>query len=338
MSDALTVASEPTTTSPSLDSLDSSQYDHWRTTGTLPSSEESTSTPKAESSPAQPVEQADRIGVVDPPASEPGTPSKPNAETRKPELESDIRDLLAERARIKADIEALRSSKPTVDATPPASSPGTARPLIEAIKSPDIDRPPLSDAEFFAQYPDATLVDLNRYAARYEILSDRRHAEVTQTVQGRTSGYTAKMADALKADPQLWTSLDPRLNAAPVDVLPAGVTPTAANALAQEILTCDDPAAVLKHLTAHPEALTRLLAAPNGLAIARGLGRIEASLSSTAQQPAPAGDPVSLAPKPTPSLGKKPAQPADELADAIRTGDFAKYSELTNRKELSKTG
>ena len=338
MSDAQTTASEPVSTSPTLESLNSSQMDHWRMTGELPSSEASSETPPADSSPAQPVEQADRTESLSPPASEPGKPSKPNAETRKPELESDIQTLLQRRASLRAEVEAeerrRESLKPTPDATPAASSPATARSLVETISAPDIDRAPLSDTEFFAQYPDASLVDLTRYAAQYQALSFHRAQAVQQARQGRIDTFNTRMADAVASDPQFWSKIDPRLNAKPVDHLAPGEVMTAANVIAQEMLTSAAPAALLTHLTAHPDVLHRLLTSPNAITIARELGRIEASLSSTAHQPAPAGDPVSLAPPPSPTLGKKPAQPADELADAIKSGDFARYKELTDRKEL----
>lgn len=309
-------------------------------TGELPSSGSSTEaeTPNADSSPAQPVAQADQTESSRPPASEPGKPSKPNAETRKPELQNDIQELLAERARLRAEVEAERARYQSVkplDVSPAVSSPATARSLSETIQTPDIDRPPLTDAEFTELYPDATLIDLNRYAAQYQILSHQRQQAQTQERQGRTRTFTEKITDALTADPQFWTGIDPRLaSATPVDLLPAGTPETPANVIAQEIMLSDAPAALLKHLSAHPEVLNRLLASPNAIAIARGIGRIEASLTSTAPQPAPAGDPVSLAPPPLPTLGKKPAQPADELSEAIKSGDFARYKELTDRKEL----
>lgn len=312
-------------------------------TGELPSSDETPKTPPVDSSPAQPAEQADRTESLSPPASEPGKPSKPNAETRKSELQNEIQDLLAQRARLRADIEAdharTQNLKPAPDAQPAASSPAPARSLSETIQSPDITRAPLSDSEFFSQYPDATLVDLNRYAAQYQLLTYLRTQEATASVQGRKQTYAEKMADTLKTTPNFLETVDRRLvTALALDDLPADVTPTALNAVAQEIFTSDAPAALMTHLTAHPDELNRLLALPNYGAIARSIGRLEASLSSTAPQPAPAGDPVSLAPKPTPELiGKKPAQPADELQDAINRGDFARYKELTDRRELSRT-
>jgi hypothetical protein len=211
---------------------------------------------------------------------------------------------------------------------------------METIQSPDIDRAPLSDSEFFALYPEASLVDLQRYVTRYEMLSDRRTQGVQQEWQTLTQTYQSRVADATKADPKFWdgVTFDPRIDVHPANRMPAGAEITAANVIAQEILTSEAPAPLLKYLNTHPEELNRLLASPHPGAVARAIGRIEASLSLTAPQPAPAGDPVSLAPKPTPDLiGKKPAQPADELADAIKSGDFARYKELTDRKELSRT-
>jgi hypothetical protein len=339
MSDAQTVASDTIPSTPSLESLDSSQFDHWRMTGELPSSDSSAETPPADSSPAKPAEQADQTESLRQPASEPGKPSKPNAETRKPELENDIQTLLQRRAALRAEVEAeerrRESLRPIQDATPAESSPATAKSLLETIQSPDIDRPPLTDTQFFELHPEATMVDLARYATQYQTLSFQRSQRAQQEQGGRVDAYTAKMAEAIAADPQFWSHIDPRLmNVTPSDWLPSGATRTAANDLAQEILTSAAPAALLKHLTANPEELHRLLASPNAVALARGIGRIEASLTSTAPQPAPAGDPVSLAPPPSPTLGKKPAQPVDELAEAIKSGDFARYKELTDRKEL----
>ena len=339
MSDVQSVASEPTSAAPALESLNSTQMDHWRMTGEMPSSEGSAETPPADSSPAQPAEQADRTESLSPPASEPGKPSRTNAETRKPELEQDIQSLLSRRAALRAEVEAEERRRehlrPTPDATPAASSPAPAKSLIETIQTPDIDRAPLTDTQFFEQYPEASLVDLTRYAAQYQALSLQRTQAVQQKKQGRIDTFSTRMAEAVASDPQFWSKVDPRLaSAKTVDNLGPGESMTAANVIAQELLTSAAPAALLTHLTAHPDVLNRLLMSPNAITIARELGRIEASLSLTANQPAPAGDPVSLAPPPAPTLGKKPAQPADELAEAIKSGDFARYKELTDQKEL----
>ena len=125
MSDVSTVASEPTVQTPSLESLDSTQLDHWRMTGELPSAD-TPSTPPADSSPAQPAEQADRTESSLSPASEPGKPSKKsNADTR-------VSELLNERHQIREEVERLRRelaearTPPRTDAPPAASSPAPA--------------------------------------------------------------------------------------------------------------------------------------------------------------------------------------------------------------------
>lgn len=310
----------------SLDSLNSDQLSTWRMTGNLPDAPTS-QTPPPESSPDKPVEQAAETAAITPPASEPGKPPKNDAETR-------IAELLAERARLRADLDAARASKPS-DAPRPASEPATARSLAETIQTPDLSRAPLTEDAFFAAFPESTVGDFARYVASYEFTSRQQAQTVQQHRAGLWQSYATRIDDALKTDPEFLKSIDPRLaNARPAIDLAPGEVATSENAVAQEIMTSEIPDKLLRHLSSHPDELNRLLALPSLPAISRAIGRLEASLSSTAPPPAPAGSPVSLAPPPTPTLGKKPAQPADELSEAIKSGDFARYRELQNRKEM----
>lgn len=315
----------------SLDSLDTTQYDHWRSTGELPDNQKPAEpSTEAASSPAEPGDQAASTDATQPPASEPGTPKKNNAETR-------IKELLAENARIKAEMESLRA-RPSEPQTEAASSPASQSPDIEAtIQSPDLSKPMLKDEAFYAQHPEASISDYLRYVARYEHGAATNAQQSRQRHLSRQQFYGTAAAKALESYPDLEAKVPQVLqDAYPVELLPPGTPPSAANYAMQEIWHSPDPGKLLLHIADHPDVLKEIQQATAPVDVVRTIARLQARLDASVTPPAPAGDPVSLAPKPTPTLGKKPAQPADPLEDAIRTGDFARYKELTDAKELSK--
>lgn len=354
MSDDLQTAdSSPAPADPgNLDALTSDQLSQWRTSGMAfptpdapktepaPSPDSSDEPTPADSAPAVPDSQAASTEATPPPASEPGKPPKKNADSRKEELRRDIESMLAERAALKAELEAdrarLQTRPPGPDVTA-ASSPAPDRSLPETIQSPDIDRPPLTEEAFFASFPGATVGEFARYAARYEILTDRRMTDAAQVKVGRAKAFEARIAEAITTDPDFWAKQDRRLaEARPVDTLRPDEPVTPWNVLAQEILVADNPVGLIQHLSAHRAEIDALLAERTPVALARRLGRLEASLTTTASPPAPAGNPVSLAPVPPLTLGSKPAtKPVDELEEAVRVGDVATYIRIANAREIA---
>lgn len=325
-------ASEPRT----LDSLSDTERHEWRLTGKLPdpSTEQP---PPAGTAPAEPDAQAAGTAASAPPAPEPGKPSKQNAETRKAQLASEIEGLLKQRAEIRLELDSLRQPPARPQSAPAASEPAGPRSLGETVQYPDIARPALTEEDFFVQYPDAKMADFVRYVSRYEYTAQEQFRQVASVRQQRVDTFKSRMdkAGVNIADQTFWADIDPRIaktNA--LDMLAPGESAGPFHVMVQQIMESDHPKALILHLNEHRDELDALAALPNPAAIARRIGYLEATLTATASPPAPAGNPVSLAPPPPATLGQKPATPADELADALATGDFARYRELKNRQEL----
>ncbi len=334
-----------------LAGMSAEQRQSWRLTGTLPSAPSDSASPPsdsesslstAESTPAEPVEQAASTDAPHPPASEPGTPKKANADTRKAELKAEIEGLLKQRRELQELIareSALRPS-PGSDGTAASSPAPAGQTLAQVVDAPDLSAPALSDSDFFARFPDAQAADYYAYRARYEVLRERQVWERGQAQQSLKTRFAERMAETIQADPAFWSKQDPRVIALkPLDLLEPGERATPLHYAAQEIVTLAHPARVIAHLTAHPELLESIQHGTPAGAI-RTIARLDATLATPSATPessaGPSGPPVSLAPPPPATLGKKPAQPVDELTEAIRRGDFTRYRELQNRQEMKR--
>lgn len=332
-----------------LEGLSAEERSHWRLTGEIkgaspsavdPASHPSLSDVTPVSSPATPDnDQAAEIAASPSPASEPGTPKKSNAETR-------IKELLAKNAELLAQLDASKRRSESYAPSPTAprdvtveSSP-TPQPvtLATVVQSPDVSRPMLGEEEFFQQFPDATLGQHGLYQIRYELA----RVKATETQQARETAriasYQSAAKDVIANVPDTLLATIPQLiNAKPVELLAPNETPTVWNYAAHEVLESKHAVALTKHLAEHPDEMAQLAATTSPLETVRMIARLEARIAgSSVSPPAPAGSPVSLAPPPPETLGKRPAQPADELSDAIRTGDFQRYRELQNRKDLKR--
>lgn len=321
-----------------LGAMSSGQRDHWRMTGELPKGDDQAASPaptsesdvRGDSSPAKPVEQAAETAASTQPASEPGTPRKNNAETR-------IRELLAENKRLQEQI-ASSAPRPTAPSdVRPESSPAPQPPsLQQVILSPDLGQPVMEEGEFFAAFPDANVRDYARYVSRYEIKAEQQELARTTHVHDRQTFYQSAYEKAITAIPaDVQAKLPPALiEAHPRELLPSGMPEGPWNYAVQEIFASERAADLLTHLANSPDVARQIAQSKSPAETIRIVAQIEARLSPSVNSPAPAGNPVSLAPPPPATLGKKPAQPADELQEAIRTGDFARYRELQNRKEM----
>ena len=326
-SPALETPSAPTS-APDLGAMSPDERSHWRLTGEFPSAKDSS---EAASTPAEPAEQAASTDASSTPASEPGTPKK-NAATR-------IQQLLEENKLLKERLEsAPRESRPApaVDERA-ASSPAQAaeRTLDAAIASPDLSRPPLEEGDFFREFPDASMAAFVDYRHGYrEAMSEARRA-ADQQRESLSSSYAQRMAPAIEADPQFWSTLDPRLKeTTPIALLPAGEAPTALNFAAQEILESEHPAEIMSYLSAHPQYLEVLSRMSSAHAI-RAIARLDALVGSVSSVPTkqPVGKTTTSAPAVPQTLGSKPAESADETTTSVVAGDFRRYKSAMNRRE-----
>lgn len=280
---------------------------------------------KAESSPAQPVEQAASTEVNADPASETGKPRK-NAETRVQELLAERNQLRekAERAeRLERELAELRRTAPQPDVKPAVSSPATA----ETFPSYDTYLQQHPDASY-EDYIDARAdfrADLRLKTAREQEVRERQQQELTKAQKERAEGFRQRIEAVKAQDPAFIDSLSADVKALkPFDALLPGEQPTAFNAIAEEILSSPVAPQLMRHFTDHPEDLQRL-GAMTPTQLLKEMGKLEAKYADSAK-PAPAPlKTVTDAPAPPTQLGTKPAAPADPVEAAVNSGDVAAF-------------
>ena len=256
------------------------------------------------------------------------TPRK-NADTRKAELNREIRDLLAQRDALKREVEgSARRDEPAPEK--PAQPSVTASTI-----RPDLSKDALSEGEFFAQFEGAPYGDYTRYIARYEAAALRQSERATEQQQSRDQAFSQRMAGALAADRDLLANVPAKLlNATRSDLLPATADVRPMNIVAQEIYESAQPAALIRHFKDHPDELDALDRLPNHAAVVRAVAKIEAKLD-TPSVPVVTVKTTSSAPPPPTTLGRKPAPPVDEVEAAVKARDFSRYRELMNSRELA---
>lgn len=332
MSETETIAADTATpvASPDLASLSKSDLAAWRQTGDVPAPK--TSDVTAESSTAQPDGQAAEIAASSPAASEPAPPKKANAETRKAELNAEIQALLKQRDELKASLSSTpRPTAPDVNQT--ASSTVTQPVSLESfIESPDARQPILKEDAFYTQFPEATVADYVRYAASYQAERVAVRRDESQTFREREAAFVER---AKTIAPDIAEKLPPELlNAKPVDLMGPGETRGLWNVALQEILNSADPNKLLTHLVSTPDAMARIRATQNEAETIRTIAQMEARLDGPSVSPKPVAKATTTAPPPPPTLGSKPSIPADEVDQALASGDVKTYIRVMNEREM----
>lgn len=292
---------------PSLDSLTETERATWQRTGEFP---EAATKTDAASSPADPAAQELSTESHPPPASEPGTPAKP-----KKNAESRIQELLAERAALRAQLDA---------ATRPIEAPRQTAPVTS-------EKFPNYETWFPAQPEDAPreyedyLVTRAKYEVRQEQQAEQaqRAAEAAQRTEAeRLAAYRTSAESFVQAHPDYWTVIHP--------ITQSPVTPVT-DAIGKAITASPIAPQLLYHLGQHRDVFDRLLSLGEIPAIYE-LGKLEATLTAPAP---PNPKTLSTAPAPPPTLGSKPATPVDDVDAAVRSGDYATYAAAMNRRQLA---
>lgn len=318
---------------PRLESLSPSDLQAWRQTGKLPESPSPESL--AASTPAEPVEQAASTDATQQPASEPGVPEIPakprkNAETRKEELNREIRDLLARRdaANREAD-EAIRRR----DGARAPAEPDPPRPAVTASSiTPDITKEPLTEEEFF-ELEGASIGHYSLYLGRYAALEQDARREQTTQMRTRQDAFEKRVNEDVTVTPDFLASIPRKLwHSARLDRLPADVVPGPMNVVQQEIYESDHPGLLMRHFADHPEELDALERLTSQAAVVRAVAKIEAKIA-TPSAPVVQVKTQSSAPPPPTTLGRRPALVSDELESAVKEGDFSRFKAEGNRRE-----
>jgi hypothetical protein len=261
-------------------------------------------------------------------------------------LDADIQARLKRRhevaqeiAREEGRLAALRAQSQPQDVKPPAPSPGPA-------VAQDDPEPQLTDYEADpAKYPDpysAWMRSVGRWEARQEYRQQeqarhqREQAErQAKTAQEREAGFRSKLTEATKADPAFIESLSPDVLALkPFSKLGPGDVPSALNAVAEEIVSSDNPTGLMRYFSDHPEALQRC-AGMVPAKLFRELGRIEASLAGATSAPTQT---ITNAPRPPTTLGSQPAQANGSTDAAAQRGDVSAFFAARRREKLARAG
>lgn len=291
-------------------------------------------TPPADSSSAEPVDQAASTDASTPPASEPGTNRRRNSDTRVPELLAD-RARERERAdRLERELAQLRQpAQPSTDAKPAGSSPAAAQPA--AFPSYDAFLATKPDASY-EEYLDARAdfrADQKYRALKAEETHAAERAQLSRTQQERATKFQERITAVTATDPEFISRISPDVLALkPFDALLPGERPSALNAIAEELLSSPLAPQLMRHFTDHPEVLQHLgTLSPRDLL--REMGKLEASFPD-AHAAAPL-TPVTGAPAPPTVLGTKPAAPANPIDAAVASGDMTAFKAERMRQRIA---
>lgn len=291
-------------------------------------------TPIADPSPAKPAEQAVSTDAPPKPASEPAKPAK-NADTR-------IQELLAERAQLRAELDAAKRPVPPVEMKP-ASEPAAA-------KTTDDPEPDPADTVKYAdgQFDRAYLKDQARWEARQEIKAqqatafERQQQERRDQAQHtRVATYAERITAHQQTEPGFLESLSPAVAGLKTiqAALAAKEPVTALNQLAEEIVDSALVVPILKHFSAHPEDLTRFGALKDARSVLREFGKLEKALEgppakATPTEPEPEPEPKRIPPPPR-SVGHRVTEPADEIEHTGASGNYTAWKRLEDRREIA---
>lgn len=264
-----------------------------------------TQTPVPASSAASPEVPAASTDASPSPASEASKPTRKNAEDR-------VQELLAERAQLRAALDAARRPQ-TPDAKPAAPS---AAPVGDKFPTFDVwlQQQQGSEALAYEDYIDARASHV--YAREQTVARERETLATEQRAQReRLASYRERASAFLAEHGDYWTAIQP--------VVTAPQTPTS-EAIGDAITRSDVAPQLLYHLGTHLETFERLVSLPERLAIYE-LGKLEASLSAAPVTPQKS-TPVTRASAPPTMLGSKPTTPSsDDASRAVASGDVAAY-------------
>lgn len=306
---------------PSLETMSSADRAHWRLTGEKPSSS-SASDVVAESSPAPAGDQPASTDASNPVASEP-TKGK-GVKARSAELDAEIaalNDRLKLRATLREELARLDPPQKQ-DAPTAAPSTATAPSLAETLKNPDPRQPLMGDEQFFATYPEASYGQYQVYATKH-LLAEERLQQQQQAVQQQRAQVWSQSVEAVRAEhPDYDTQL----------VALTQVPPTPASEALYEVLTESGNARLAYHLATNLAETQRIVRLSPAAALVE-LGKLDARLSAPAQTPSLKT--TTSAPPPPPSILNRATAPADEVDAALASGDFRRYKELANARDIA---
>ena len=180
--------------------------------------------------------------------------------------------------------------------------------------------------------------------------------ELTAAQQARVQKFADQLKTATTADPEFSSKLTPAVRALkPFAALAPGERGGPEHIVAEQVFDSPIAPQVLLHLSAHPDALARLIAMPAEIQampqrvrthhhiqwIVKEFGKLEAALSAPPATDAPAPVPsttLTSAPSPAQTLGSRPAAAVDPKAAAVKSGNTQAYRELRRHERAVQMG
>jgi hypothetical protein len=334
-----TEAQSPTQTSKPEETLsvptNAEDYAEWRTTGKLP--EKKSPSPKEESAPSKKTVTPD---------SEPGAQQKRqgNADSRKLELNQEIRDLIAQRDKVKQEVEApaKKDVKPQADPSP-AQPDASRRPV----------KPKSSDFGTWEEYEaadDKYSEDLADWKAEQKIQAyeqRQRQSAATQAMQARLDEAKSRYGDEAEPkimdtaktvfdDQKIAPAIKTAIGRSQVLVDALYVMGSDPNELASFVdLSIKDPLEALRKWYT-VEALVKA-------ELEKSAGKQEAKPETNGSTPQRDEDGKFLpariakkAPAPPTELGGSSSPPGDERDRAAATGNVRAFFQDANRRDIAR--
>ncbi len=321
---------QPADSSPApapLSALSGDALKQWRVTGEKPSVADTLS---AESSASPAASSEEQTASTDATPSAASEPAKGRGVTkRNAELDAEIEALqqkLKTRAELRAQLD--QAQAPPKDAPPAASS--------TASEFPSFD-------DWMQSHPHDTYESYVRAAARFEAkqeieareaarLAAEEAAKHTTSRRERLDAFTKRAREAATADPTIPERIGRMGSLVPIDALPPGQPIGPENVIAQECVVSPYGVQMAIYLNEHPEEFARLVSL-EAVDLVRAMGRLEARFEDAPARPALKT--VTDAPPPPPSIRARAAAPADEIEAALAAGDFRRYKQLANARDIA---
>jgi hypothetical protein len=140
-----------------------------------------------------------------------------------------------------------------------------------------------------------------------------------EAVKTKAQEFYGRLDEALQADPEFYNRVDPALvQGTPTFLLPEGQPPSAESDVMQAIVDSEHAAALLLHLSEHPDEMDKLRALPDTFSVFRAMGRLEARVGgepAPKAEPKPEERPVSQAKPPVRPLTGSPQYSEEDVGD-----------------------
>lgn len=309
-----------------LAALSSADLKQWRVTGEKPSAAD----PSAEPSASPAASSEEQTASTDATPSAASEPAKGRGVTkRNAELDAEI-EALQQKLKTRAELRAqLDQAQPAPsDAKPAASSPASEFPSFD---------------DWMQSHPHDTYETYVRAAARFEAKQEfdaretaRREADAAKqrddSARSRLDSFTKRAQEAATADPTIRERIGRMGSLVPVDALPPGQTIGPENVIAQECVVSPYGVQMAVYLNEHPEEFARLVSL-EPVDLVRAMGRLEARFEDAPARPALKT--VTDAPPPPPSIRPRATVPSDEIEAALAAGDFRRYKQLANARDIA---